>query len=147
MMYAALAGFALGLMAWDFGRRWLVSYERGVEAALIRESEIRGEMLDKHGDLATTVNLRVRELSDRIAVLPSLSYVDALRASHDKLSVDVAELYERPTETPDVAKLNAAVLNLGKQLVELSAHVTDEFKKVRTAQAGMVGSGRRTFGS
>jgi len=100
MMYAALAGvlivggFAVWA-AWDFGRRWLVSYERAKEAALIREMGLRDEftdalakmstqvrmemdaLRDSYGTDQSTTNLKVRELSDRLEHVQQ-SYVDVV---------------------------------------------------------------------
>jgi hypothetical protein len=135
-MYAALAGvlLLLGLAVvwavWDLGRRFLVTKERAAEAALIRTNE-------KWGDLQSTLNLRVRELNDRIDAL-----LDGFIMQHETRLGDVES---RSTEAPDFSKHNAAVMNLAAQLKELDAYMRAELDKLRTKQAGAVAAPSRRF--
>jgi hypothetical protein len=165
VIYAALAGVLLSLglavvwAVWDLGRRWLVTKERATEAALIRVNE-------KWGDLQSTLNLRVRELSDRLdahedlidgesrAGLDTSNQVKVLRKSIDHVaeaiakqpaeseSADVAELI-RKIETQEKAIANFWHL-VGQQFASKDELKT-EVDKIKGAQAVLSATGTSTF--
>jgi hypothetical protein len=157
MMYAALAAVLVAGLCWDFGRRWLRSHERAVEAALIRESEMRDEFShalakavhqfgEQYGDLKTVLNLRVRELTDRMGDLGHRC---------DELQLAIDDMEKRPSEAPDVTALREAIATQEKaienfwHLVGQTFATKDAVKsvedKLTTGQAALVATSSSRF--
>lgn len=131
--YSVAAVMVAGLL-WDVARRMIAS--RGIE--------VRDDYDRKLFDLRFDLNkLRDEHGSDHSRL------AEQLDAASDRITEVAASRMQDP---PDVAKFNAATMNLANQLRELSAKsVTKEeletaIRKVRTTQAGMVAGGRRMMG-
>jgi chromosome segregation ATPase len=129
VIYAALAAVVVGLLAWDFGRRWLVSYERAKEAALIRAAEIGTQLrmeldgLKEHyGDSQSTINLQVRELSDTLdALLADKNLLEGHRhATNDWVTRVQARVDALEALLPDVETLKKALEKAQLHIAELA---------------------------
>jgi hypothetical protein len=155
MIYAASAAFALGLLAWDIGRRWL-SASAVNEVHRSHLAEVRGDLarvddaaeerwervladLNKfearcfkletsYGDSVSALQLRVRELSDRIVALESA-----------------------PVESPDVSALKSAIETqeralkgfwelIGKQFASKD-ELKSEVERLRAGQSAVLATG------
>lgn len=175
MIYAVSAvALVMGLcmlLVWDFGRHWLRHYERGVEASLIRAQENaiawevdRDSLSDRCDDIQTTLNLRVRELGDRVngfqeqlnaASKELYGAADDIEASDARINARIDALEQRPTESPDVAELikkietqEAALRNfwtlVGQQFASKDELKT-EVDKIKGAQAVLSATGNPPF--
>jgi hypothetical protein len=135
VMYAALAAVVCAVLAWDFGRRWLAL--RGVDVR------------DQLGSLRKDLTMLRDHVHGEI--------VDVRQAYRLNRSVTDERLKKiesaAPGEVGDLAKYDAALVNLGKQMQELYVTVKTKTaskedleaseKKLRTLLSGTVASGRR----
>jgi hypothetical protein len=118
MIYLALAVVITAGLAWDYGRRRLL--------ATTANDVHREQLSELCGDIGRVDDITHEQLDNLRGRLLALEY--------------------RATEPADARRFDSAIVNLGKQLQELSLHVDTEIKKVRTAQAGNVAAGRRPLG-
>jgi hypothetical protein len=121
VIYASAAAVVIALLALIGFRMWLGASGSDVQTRI--------EWMQKH----------MRELREIIDSMQRLAMSFEKRLGH--VEAIACELESKPTV--DLSKHDAAVVNLGKQLKELAAHVDKEIKRVQSSQAAVAISGRR----
>jgi hypothetical protein len=153
MIYAAAAAFALGLLAWDIGRRWLDTVRandvhrqllNSVSADVARLTDEHGERLD---DVADKIKVAIADYA-RQKLNEDECYA---RRVNERLAFLEGSIALLPSEPPDLTKFSKALENLVRETRdELAKRPTHEDLKAAETRlhgvlSGSVAKGAKRF--